>query len=253
MTMSTEHSDSGDIDRTLELLWQMRETPARGPKPALSLDQITEAAVEIADAEGLDAVSMRRVASELGVGTMSLYRYVPGKAELLALMLDYVDKCLDETCLDGLEWRSYLEACARGSWRLYLEHPWLVYVDRSRPLLGPNALAGFNQYLGGLKDAGLTDQERVAVIATIDAFTLSMARARVNALDAVTQSGITDEEFWKAQEPVLIKAMSTGNFPHVAALTDDAFDLSHERLFEFGLARILDGLDEYVQGPENST
>ncbi|MGH1552145.1 TetR/AcrR family transcriptional regulator [Streptomyces sp. L7] len=85
-----ESSGSGDIDRTLELLWDTGPRPSRGPKPGLSVDRIVDAAIRIADEEGLDAVSMRRVATDLGTGAMSLYRYVPGKAELLDLMLDRV-------------------------------------------------------------------------------------------------------------------------------------------------------------------
>ncbi|WNF28717.1 TetR/AcrR family transcriptional regulator [Streptomyces sp. C11-1] len=81
---------SGDIARSLELLWGTGERPSRGPKPGLTLDRIVTAAIAVADAEGLSAVSMRRLSTELGTGTMSLYRYVPGKAELLDLMLDRV-------------------------------------------------------------------------------------------------------------------------------------------------------------------
>ncbi|MBK3547134.1 TetR/AcrR family transcriptional regulator, partial [Streptomyces sp. MBT60] len=81
---------SGDIARSLELLWGTGERPSRGPKPGLTLDRIVTAAVAVADAEGLAAVSMRRLSTELGTGTMSLYRYVPGKSELLDLMFDRV-------------------------------------------------------------------------------------------------------------------------------------------------------------------
>lgn len=246
MTMTTERSASGDIDRSLELLWQMRDAPVRGPKPTLSLEQIIAAAVTIADVEGLAAVSMRRVAAELGVGTMSLYRYVPGKAELLDLMLDHVDKCIDDPELTSLGWREYLETCARGSRQLYLAHPWLVHVDRTRPLLGPNALAGFDQYLAGLDGVGLTDQERVAVIGLIDAYTSSLARSQVNAAEADKRTGTTSDEFWQAQTPVMVKAMATGDYPQVAALSEDAFSMSDDDMFEFGLQRILDGLERYI-------
>ncbi|MGO4423231.1 TetR/AcrR family transcriptional regulator, partial [Streptomyces sp. MCAF7] len=87
---TTEHSGSGDISRSLELLWGTGERPSRGPKRGLTLERIVTAAIAVADAEGLAAVSMRRLSAELGTGTMSLYRYVPGKAELLDLMLDQV-------------------------------------------------------------------------------------------------------------------------------------------------------------------
>ena len=89
-TDGSARSGSGDLSRSLELLWGTREPATRGPKAELSLERIVDAAVALADREGLGALSMRRVATELGVGTMSLYRHVPGKGELLDLMLDRV-------------------------------------------------------------------------------------------------------------------------------------------------------------------
>jgi AcrR family transcriptional regulator len=243
----TEYSAGGDISASLSLLWHMGQRPTRGPKPGLTLDRIVEAAVRIADAEGLAAVSMRRVASELGVGTMSLYRYVPGKAELLDLMLDKVNECVDDEVLAGLDWRAHLETCARAGWRLYLAHPWLLQVDQSRPLLGPNALTGLEQYLRGIGGIGFTDQERIIVVATIDGLITGIARTYVNALQAEQRSGLSDEEFWAAQAPVLTKAMGTGDYPTMASLAEDTFSFSHEQLFAFGLERLLDGLGAFVE------
>lgn len=121
--MTTETSGSGDISRTLELLWGTGERPSRGPKPGLTLDRIVTAAVEIADAEGLAAVSMRRLSTELGAGTMTLYRYVPGKAELLDLMLDRVGGQPPATKEPEGDWRAAIDALARGYLTLYREHP----------------------------------------------------------------------------------------------------------------------------------
>ncbi|GFJ93720.1 TetR/AcrR family transcriptional regulator [Phytohabitans rumicis] len=88
--MTSQHDPTEQLRRTIDLLWGEWARPARGPKPSLTLDRIVDAAIALADREGIDALSMRRVAAELGAGTMSLYRHVPGKAELLALMLDKV-------------------------------------------------------------------------------------------------------------------------------------------------------------------
>src|SRR5688500_2426129 len=106
--MTTEHSASGDLDRSLALLWEMDHRPTRGPKPALTLERIVTAAITIADAEGLAGLSMRRVAAELGVGTMSLYRYVPGKGELLDLMIDRINEA-PRGDAGELGWRGVLE------------------------------------------------------------------------------------------------------------------------------------------------
>jgi AcrR family transcriptional regulator len=245
--MTTEHSGSGDIHRSLALMWDLDEKPTRGPRPTLTLDRIVTAAIEIADAEGLEALSMRRVAEALGVGTMSLYRYVPGKAELLDLMLDAIsgpDPSLDSIDSD---WRGAMEALGRGIWRLYLRHPWLPFVDQSRPLLGPNSLDGFEVALHGLTDSGLTDQQQVNAISVIEAFVSSAARLHNNAVIAEQRTGVSTAEFWQAQTPVLEKAMSTGRYPLIAALDDDAFASSPEEFFEFGLQCLLDGLEALVE------
>jgi AcrR family transcriptional regulator len=157
------------------------------------------AGIEIADAEGLEALSMRRVAEALGVGTMSLYRYVPGKAELLDLMLDRISA--PDPSVDGLgaDWRSAIEVLGRGMWRLYLRHPWLPFVDQTRPLLGPNSLDGFELALQGLDDCGLTDREKVNAISLLEAFASSAARAHNNVVMAEQRTGMSIEEFWAAQ------------------------------------------------------
>ncbi len=247
-TMTTQHSGSGDLHLSLELLWRRREQPRRGPKPGLTLDRVVAAAVAVAVAEGLAAVSMRRVAAELGVGTMSLYRYVPGKGELLDLMLDKVNEPEgDEGRLPvELGWRAAMEAFARGCVRLYLAHPWLLQVDQARPLLGPNALAGVEQALKALDGIGLTDQERVMVMTAVDGFVTGTARTHVNAIQAEQRTGVSDEDFWAAQAPVLDKALSTGAYPTLAQLAEDSFNVSHEEIFEFGLQRLLDGLERFI-------
>lgn len=252
--MTTEYSGSGDLNRSLALLWDMDPRPSRGPKPALTVDRIVRTAVSIADADGLTAVSMRRVATELGVGTMSLYRYVPGKAELLDLMLDMVEGVPGE---DGDEddtadpaaggWRKLLEDSAMGMWDLYLAHPWLLQIDQARPLLGPRALAGLDYLMRGLRKTSLTDQQKMLAVTTVYCFVSGVARDHVNALQATARTGITDEEFWAAQEPVLIKAMESGRFPTLATMGEDTFDITGEGMRDFGLANLLDGFAMYIE------
>ncbi|UNO40398.1 TetR/AcrR family transcriptional regulator [Streptomyces sp. MST-110588] len=249
--MTTEHSGDGDISRSLELLWGLGERPSRGPKPALSLDRIVDAAVAVADAEGLGALSMRRVAAELGVGTMSLYRYVPGKAELLDLMLDKIVEFDPDAHPDPSDgWRTVLESVARGGRRLHQLHPWLLQVDQARPLLGPNTLTGLEFALTGLAGTGLTDREKFQVLVAVDAFVTGHARTRLNSAQAEKRTGISDEDFWKAQEPVMIKAMETGRYPHLAALAEDTFafgDKEDDEIFELGLKGLLDGLSAFIE------
>jgi AcrR family transcriptional regulator len=246
--MGQEHSGGGNISRSLALMWGYDDkSGARGPKPRLTLEAIIDQAVAVADAEGLDALSMRRVASDLGVGTMSLYRYLPGKEELLDLMLERVG-ALDEGADLGDDWREAMRAMGTGLWQLYTQHPWLPLVDQTRPLLGPNALRGFDLAVGSLSATGLSDQEKVGVIGIIDAFAQSAARSANAVAVAERLTGVSNEEFWKAQEPVLIAAMETGDYPHVASLDDDAFDMPGEAFYEFGLQRLLDGIEVLVDG-----
>ncbi|MFF4602144.1 TetR/AcrR family transcriptional regulator [Streptomyces sp. NPDC001339] len=242
----TETSGSGDIARTLELLWDTGRRPSRGPRPTLTLDQIVEAAVRIADTEGLDAVSMRRVAAELGTGTMSLYRYVPGKAELLDLMLDRVQRPSDDPAAPGDgDWRPALEAIARLSLARYQRHPWLLQVDQSRPLIGPSALDAMERAFSWTKPMGLSDPELLSAVIVIDSYVMGAARTRLYQQDAERRTGLTDAEFWQAQRPMLEKAMTSGRYPTLASLSEDTFgpDFDH---FEFGLQRILDGLEVLV-------
>ncbi|MDT7839206.1 TetR/AcrR family transcriptional regulator [Streptomyces justiciae] len=246
MTSSAETSGSGDIARTLELLWDTGKRPSRGPKPTLTLDRIVEAAVRVADAEGLEAVSMRRIAGELGTGTMSLYRYVPGKGELLDLMLDRVQRPSENPADvgDG-SWRSALEALGRATLALYRRHPWLLQVNQSRPILGPSALDGMEKILSRIKPMGLTDPELVSAIIMVDGYVVGAARTQLYQQEVERRTGLTDTEFWQAQVPMLEKVMASGRYPLLAALSDDAFGTDFDH-FEFGLQRMLDGLEVLV-------
>ena len=234
-----------DITRSLELLWGEGERPTRGPKPALTLDRIVTEAVRLADAEGLTALSMRRLSTELGTGTMSLYRYVPGKGELLDLMLDRVYTRPTDAEPPRASWREAMEAYARETLVLYREHPWLLQANQARPVLGPGSVGGLEHALSGIKSMSLTDPELIGVIVMVEGYVTGVARTQVHEMEAVKKSGLTDEAFWEAQGPTLNRIMSSGRYPHLAGLSDDAFGSQFDH-FEFGLQRLLDGLDVLV-------
>jgi AcrR family transcriptional regulator len=142
--MASERSGAGDPVRTLELLWRLPgEGPRRGPRPALSIDAVVASATELADAEGLDAVTMRGVAAALGVAPMTLYTYLPGKAELLDLMLDTVYARMDRADHGDRPWRARVDAVARENLALYRRHPWVAAVSTVRPPLGPGLIAKY--------------------------------------------------------------------------------------------------------------
>jgi AcrR family transcriptional regulator len=243
--MTEVHSGSGDINKSLALMWDVDDragTP--GPKPRLTLDAIVEQAVAVADAEGLDAVSMRRIAADLGVGAMSLYRYLPGKEELLDLMIEHVS-ALDEA--DGalpLPWPVAMRALGHSLWRFYTAHRWLPTVDQSRPLLGPNALAGLEVSMAALEDSPWTDQEKIGIVASIDALVVSLARGHNSEVLAEERTGVSSDEFWKAQGPVLEKAMTSGRFPRLAALDENSFEPLERGLLDFALEALVTGLEQ---------
>ena len=150
-----ETEEPGDPRRTIELLWGVPGPPRRGPKPKLSVEHVVFAGIRVADAEGLDAVTMRRIADELGVATMSLYTYVPGRDELLELMLDHAHGELPGELPEG--WRAGLTAVAEDLWRLYHRHPWLLEIRVGRPTLGPHTFAKYERELAAMDGLDLDD------------------------------------------------------------------------------------------------
>ncbi|GGQ05114.1 TetR/AcrR family transcriptional regulator [Streptomyces roseolilacinus] len=242
----TTTSGSGDIRRSLELLWGDGEPPSRGPRRGLTLDAIVTAAVELADAEGLAAVSMRRLSTELGVGTMSLYRYVPGKAELLDLMLDRTQGLPPGTpARTPADWRDGVEGLARGFLALYRRHPWLLKINQSRSVLGPGTLRALEAALAALRGMGLSDPETLSVIIAVQSFTVGIARMEIEAAEAAKETGLSDEEFWSSQEPILSRVMRSGEFPLMAQLSPDTFSTEFDH-FGFGLRCLVQGFEAKV-------
>ncbi|TDD61912.1 TetR/AcrR family transcriptional regulator [Kribbella antibiotica] len=248
--MTQEYSGSGDPAKSLELLWRRQKQPTRGPKPALTVDGIVEAALRVADAEGIGAMSMRRVADELGAGAMTLYRYVPGKGELLDVMLDTVYGELPKRVVPG-DWRARLDEVARENRELYLQHPWMLHVAVSRPPLGPQVMAKYEWELGAVEGIGLSDVEMDATVALINGYVHGAVRAAVEARQVIQHSGITDKEWWLAHVPHLDRIADAQAFPlssRVGSTVGEEFDAPYDsdHAFEYGLARLLDGVAKLV-------
>lgn len=247
-------NDENPVQKSLQLLWHGLPEPKKGPKPTLSLDQIVRAAIALADAEGLEALSMRKLAQKLDVGTMSLYRYVPSKTELLNLMLDAVGgpNHLRRTVFDA-GWRAGLEGVGRGGRAQYLAHPWLLQVNWTRPVLGPNSVADMELIMTGLRDLPLADREKMHLVVALDSYVTGAVRQEILSQHAAAESGMTDEEFWEAQAPFLYEIFETGHYPTMASLSEDTFAGSWEESFEYGLALILDGLERQLAARSEDT
>ena len=253
--MATERSSAGDPSRTLALLWREASTPAgtaRGPRPTLSVDRVVSVGLAIADAEGLDAVTMRRVATELAVAPMTLYTYVPGKAELLDLMLDTVYAQMPRTSPTDDGWRARVAAVALDNRTLFAQHPWVASVSTSRPVLGPGLMAKYDYELSAFEGLGLDDVTMDAALTFVLGFVETCARAAADARAARYESALSDGEWWAANQPLLERVFDAERYPLAArvgaaagAAHDGAYSPAHA--YEFGLARVIDGLATLIE------
>lgn len=182
--MSAEQAHS-PLPPGLDLLWGRRERGKRGPRPGLSAGAIVEAAIRVADAEGLEAVSMARVAHELGFTTMSLYRHVVSKDELLQLMWNGSAVGAETLVLEGEDWRAKLRMWSVVQWGMLERHPWITQMPMAAPPMAPNSLHFVERGLAALDETSLTDAERIRVIGLISSYTLSEARMAHDAARAV--------------------------------------------------------------------
>lgn len=250
--VTTEYTGGGDPKRSIDLLWGRQEPPQRGPKPRLTAREITRAAIDIADTHGLHTLSMRRVAETLGVATMSLYTYVPSKAELLDVMLDTVlGEAARPPHAPG-HWRDSLEHIARENLALYRRHPWMLQVATTRPPLGPGLTAKYEYELTALDGIGLTDIEMDSVLTLVLAHVRGAALGMVEFSEVVRRSGETDAQWWYARAPLLAEVMDDDDYPvssRVGTSAAQAYNAasSPEHAFEFGLHRVLDGIDVLIR------
>ena len=228
--------------RTAELLWGSPDRPKRGPKPALSLEQIVATAISMADADGLAALSMQRLAEDLGFTKMSLYRYTPGKAELTALMLDAaLGPAPDLSEIDG-GWRAALHEWALRMWAGLRRHPWVVDVAVGPRVMGPNELGWLETGLSALSGTGLTGGERLDSVVLITGHVRSLAQQS-------TAPGAETDTPEKALNAIMTGILTDNaeRFPEAAAAFASASSSSgQDDALEFGLARIFDGLAALV-------
>lgn len=221
----------------VRLLWGPPAKPSRGPKPALSLARIAAAGVEIADAEGLAAVSMQKVAGLLDFTKMSLYRYVPGKAELVALM---VEAAVGEPpqAVDRLGWREQLAAWAQQLARSFAEHPWLLDATVGARVMGPKELGWLERVVAALDGHGLTGPERMDAAVLLAGHVRSIAeQAR-----ATRPDGSPEAELLVVLGPLVHQ--HADRFPALAAAM--ASPGGQDQALDFGLERILDGLEALI-------
>jgi AcrR family transcriptional regulator len=214
------------------------------PGAPLGLDTIVGAGIAVADTEGLAALSMRRVAAELGAAPMSLYRHVSDKDELLLRMIDAAIAGCPLPDEPPSSWRQGLELAARALWATFRCHPWLpAALSLTRPQLLPGALAYSEWVLGVLSTAGMDAVTTFTTHLTLFTFVRGTAVNLELEADAEAASGQTSDEWMSEQQPMLEALVADGRHPNFAqVLRDMEFDLDLDQLFEFGLQRLLDGI-----------
>lgn len=264
--MAREFTGTGDPARSMPLLWRHSVPLAepssgsrRGPRAGLTVDAVVEAAIALADKEGLGALSMRRVADELGVGAMSLYTYVPGKGELVDLMFDAV---LTETYGPGgpasgpwpaeLGWRERLTQVAQDTWDTYARHPWALRVGAWRPPMGPGVLDKYERELSAVDGIGLDEVQMDAVITMVNGLVDSTVGGLLEKVEIQQSSGVTEAQWWAATEPYLEQVFDAERYPtstRVGPVVGEALQAAYdpERSFAFGLARVLDGVEVLIE------
>ncbi|PTL85720.1 TetR/AcrR family transcriptional regulator [Vitiosangium sp. GDMCC 1.1324] len=236
--------------RELALLWGEAEPPSRGPKPSLSVDRVVQAAIEIADADGVHAVSMQRVSSEFGFTTMALYRYVPSKAELFALMIDAAIG--EPPKLDGIQggWRPRLEHWARRLWAVFHQHPWLLEATGSLRVMGPNELGWLDAALAALSGTGLAGRELMESFLVINGHVRIAAQFSV---DIPRDEQALTKEQWVATVARLLETHGERYPALVSALSGGAFGPSESDGLEFGLRRVLDGIGMLIESRKQTS
>jgi len=238
----------------LDLLWGRREEGSRGPRRGLSVSDVVAAAVRVADAEGLEALSMARVAKELGFTTMSLYRYVASKEELLQLMWNDSAQGSQDLVLTGDTWRERLLSWAIIQRDLISQHPWITQMPMAAPPLAPNSLTFVEKGLEALDGSGLAEGDKLRVIGLLSSYTLSEARMAVDAERAVREAlaaGTNPEVMW-SYEALLRELVDADRYPRLHGLAwaqeigDAPSGYDEQAEFRFGVDRILDGIQALI-------
>lgn len=246
-----------DLPDDVALLWGLRDAPRRGPKAQLTVSDIVRAAVAVADADGLDAVSMARVASELGNATMAIYRHVRSKDELLTLMVDAAVETPPP--LPEGDWRAAILAWSKAIIAVARRHPWYAQIPTRRPPIGPNNLAWFDSALGALEPTRLDPGERVRVVMGLITYVQGHVRLGFElSAGHAADPGAFGSRFGALlatvvdprQMPALGAVVATGVFDE--DLTT-GFEEDIDADFTYGLNIYLDGIAARIEVPQRTS
>ncbi|MEO6444117.1 MAG: TetR/AcrR family transcriptional regulator [Gemmatimonadaceae bacterium] len=238
-----------ELRRRSELLWEDRSRSTRGPKPGLTPNDVVQAAMEIADADGLSAVTMHAVAARLGFTTMAIYRYFPNKETLLDAVVDAGTGFPPPVTEPRPEWRKEVFAWARAKRASLCARPWLAELPFVVAPHGPNWLSWLEAIADSLSRTGLSAADIGGMLSIVDGYTrgasdtaISLARARAR--------GMSGAEWAAGVGADLGRAIGNPRFPRFAALLtapSDGHPRTLDESFDFGLERVLDGIELYIK------
>lgn len=235
-----------ELPRGVALAWGVAADPQRGPKREMSVEKIVDAAVELADAEGLGAVSMAAVAARLGYTPMSLYRYVSAKDDLLLLMQEEATGLPPEADADSTGWRDRLSALFTAMVASYLRHPWMLDIPITGSPITPNSSAWIESSLVALADTPLTQEERVAVTLLVTGQARWYGTVLAGYASQARTTGMSPEQMTVREGALFDALISAEGYPALRTAVDAGAFISEADPFQFGIERILDGVAAYL-------
>lgn len=237
-----------ELPRGIALAWGVAANPQRGPKREMSVEKIVDAAVELADAEGIGAVSMAAVASRLGFTPMSLYRYVTAKDDLLLLMQEEATGLPPESHLEADGWRGRLIALYEAQVVLYLRHPWMLSLPITGSPITPNSSAWMDAGLAALEETPLTAEERLAAALAVTGHARWCGIVQAGYTEQSRGTGLTPAEVSEREAALFDRVITADEFPALRRAIDEQVFLSSADPFRFALERTLDGIAAYIAG-----
>lgn len=236
------------LPRGVAIAWGVKANPQRGPKRELSIERIVDAAIAIADAEGLAAVSMSRVAADLGFTTMSLYRYVTAKEDLLLIMQD---EGIGVPSLDFAQeagWRERLVTWWNGNRGIYRAHPWLLDIPITGAPVTPNNLAWLDAGLEALADSPLSSGDRVATMLMLSGMARWQGGIERGYDASIREQNLSVEEVERREDAMMHAFVTESAFPSLhQAVVDGVFGPQGDDPFAFAIERALDGVAAYIE------
>ncbi len=235
-----------ELPRSIALAWGVAANPQRGPRREMSVEKIVDVAIELADAEGLSAVSMAAVAKRLGFTPMALYRYITAKDDLLLLMQETAVGLPSEAVRAAQGWRAKLELLYREQLAVYLQHPWMLALPINGVPLTPNHSAWMEESIAALGETNLNSDERLAVSLQISGLARWAAIVAAGYNEFARESGLAPEEVTIREAELFDAVIDATEFPHLRRVIDEGTFVRDVDPFEFNIARALDGVADYM-------